>query len=86
MWVVEKSGGEPQRGPEEFHEVWWIASRRKEPWAGLRIAHFRKAVDGTLICIIPGDTPERTGIRIWSDISEREGWKMVQQIPIPTNW
>ncbi|WP_315921573.1 hypothetical protein [Mesorhizobium sp. SP-1A] len=86
MWVFEKSGGEPQGGPEEFHEVWWIGSRRKEPWAGLRIAHFRKTSDGTLIFFIMGDTPDRTGPRVWSDVSVREGWKMIEQIPIPKEW
>jgi hypothetical protein len=86
MWVDDRSDGEPQNDPEEFHEVWWIASRHQEPWAGLRIAHFRKTTDGTLIFFILGDTPERTGPRTWSDVSVREGWKMVEQIPIPARW
>jgi len=38
-----------------FHEVWWIASPRDEPWAGLRIAHFRKTVSGRLVVMIHGE-------------------------------
>lgn len=86
MWIEDRAGGEPKRKPEEFHEVWWIASRQDEPWAGLRIAHFRKTTDGTLIFFIMGDTPDRTGPRVWSDVSTREGWKMVEQIQIPARW
>lgn len=67
-----------------FHEVWWIHSDRKASWAGLRIAHFRKASDGTPVVIITGEPPDRNGIRIWHNIAAREGWVQVQQIPIPT--
>ena len=84
MWAESRSQGEPQGDPSDFHEIWWIGSRQKEPWAGLRIAHFRKTSDGTLIFFILGDTLERTGPRVWSDVSAREGWKRVEQIPIPT--
>lgn len=86
MWVEDRARGEPEWGPEEFHEVWWIASKHKEPWAGLRIAHFRKAVDGTLVFFVLGEPPERMGLRVWNDVSKREGWTMIQQIPIPSVW
>lgn len=69
---------------QEFHEVWWIHSGHDEMWAGLRIAHFRKSMDGALIVIITGEPPDRTGLRIWDDIAKREGWRKVRQIAIPT--
>ena len=68
----------------DFHEVWWIFSKRPEAWAGLRIAHFRKSMDGALIVVIQAEPPERTGLRIWSDIAPREGWRKVCRIAIPT--
>lgn len=69
---------------ETFHEIWWIFSRGREPWAGLRIAHFRKTVQGDLFFIIEGEPPDRVGLRIWNDVAAREGWFKVQQIVIPT--
>ena len=69
-----------------FHEVWWIASPRDEPWAGLRIAHFRKTVSGRLVVMILGECdPRRIGLRIWSDVAVREGWSKVAQIAMPTS-
>lgn len=68
-------------------EVWWIYS----PEYGLRIAHFGKVRDydsksDIETFFILGDTVDRTGIRIWEHVSQREGWAKVQQIPIPTNY
>lgn len=69
----------------DFHEVWWIYAPERHPWGGARIAHFRKTVDGTMIVTIPGEAdPRRVGVRVWDDISPREGWVKVRQIPLPT--
>lgn len=70
----------------DFHEVWWIYSPiNGKEWAGLRIAHFRKTVNGELVVVITGEIDQRrTGLRVWDDIREREEWFKVRQIPIPT--
>ena len=68
-------------------EFWWIYSDQDEPWAGLRIAVFSDAasMDGPVdIFMIFGETQERTGIRDWRSVSEREGWRKVEQIKVPT--
>lgn len=66
-------------------EVWWIYSDRPEPWAGLRMAHFSKAMpDSTDVFFILGDIRYRTGIRIWSEVAPREGWHKIRQITVPT--
>jgi hypothetical protein len=66
---------------EDFHEIWWIASDTR---AELRIAHFRKTVDGTLVVVISNETdPKRIGMRVWVDIAPREGWFKVLRIEIP---
>lgn len=78
---------------EDFHEIWWIYSAARDitaggleyEWAGLRIAHFRKTVNGTLIFFIQGEVDRRRiGVRIWDDVSQREGWHKVQQIEQPS--
>lgn len=69
----------------EFHEVWWIYSPiNGVHWAGLRIATFRKAVNGTLLFLIHNEVPDRTGRRVWDDVQAKEFWYKVKQIPIPT--
>jgi hypothetical protein len=68
---------------QDFHEVWWIYADPKQPYGGLRIAHFRKTVDGTLIFMISDEPPDRMGPRIWAGVSAREGWRKVEQISIP---
>lgn len=63
-------------------EVWWIHSKKY----GLRIAHFGSArgSDGAVeIFFILGDTINRTGVRIWDDVSKREGWRKIERIPVP---
>lgn len=65
-------------------EMWWINSHRKEPWAGLRMAHFGRTVDGMVYFFIVGETdPDRIGMRFWEEVSEREGWRKVERIPTP---
>lgn len=66
-----------------FHEIWWIFSDQKEPWAGLRIAHYRKTVNGEDIVFIAGETADRLGPRT-TDAMEREGWVKVKRIILPT--
>jgi hypothetical protein len=75
-----------------FREVWWIFSYGYgpngpgEPWAGLKVAHFSKTVDGTVIVFIQGETDRRRiGMRTWDDIAEREGWVKVAPIAIPSD-
>lgn len=70
----------------EFHEVWWIYSDHDEPWAGRRIAHFRKsAPNGDLVVVISGEADRRrVGLRIWDDVRAREGWIKVKQIEMPS--
>lgn len=69
---------------EDFHEVWWIYSPERHEWGGLRIAHFRKTVNGTLIAIMLGEAdPHRIGPRIWDDVATREGWVKVKPIALP---
>lgn len=71
---------------EDFCEVWWIYSPDRHAWGGLRIASFRKTVQGALVFIIHAETDaSRIGLRIWDDVSEREGWVQVKQIDIPTD-
>lgn len=71
---------------KEFHEIWWIYSDQREEWAGLRLAHFRKATNsGALLVIITSEIDRhRNGVRIWDDVKDREGWRKVMQVPIPT--
>lgn len=70
---------------EDFQEVWWIFSHSEEEWGGLRIAHFRKTIDGTTIVIIAGEIDRRrVGPRIWDEVAPREGWVKVKQIMLPT--
>ncbi|MGY3278097.1 hypothetical protein [Bradyrhizobium sp. S3.7.6] len=70
----------------DFHEVWWIYSPVKgKEWAGLRIAHFRKTVNGEIVIVIQGEIDQRRfGMRVWEDIVESEQWYKVKQIPIPS--
>jgi len=70
--------------PNEFHQIWWIFSESKQSWGGLRIAHFRKTTDGTLIFFIAAEPPDRMGPRLWEEISNREGWVQVKQIMLPS--
>lgn len=74
-------------------EVWWVYSPRDEGWAGLRIGHFgvMKRQDGSVMdtegatpFFILGEVPYRSGIRIWENVSKREGWVKVRQIGVPT--
>jgi hypothetical protein len=69
----------------DFYEVWWIYSPiNGKEWAGLRIAHFRKSVDGSLVVVITGEIDQRrVGMRVWEDIQQSELWYKVKQIPIP---
>lgn len=67
----------------DFHEVWWIYAPERHPWGGLRIATFRKTIDGTLIFFISHEPRDRMGPRIWDEVSPREGWTRVKQIPFP---
>jgi len=70
---------------DDFHEVWWIYAPERHTWGGLRVAHFRKTIDGALIVGILGESdPRRIGLRIWADIAPREGWVMVKQIMLPS--
>ena len=68
---------------EDFHEVWWIFADPKHSYGGLRIAHFRMTTDGVLIFLICDEPPGRKGPRIWDNVREREGWRKIEQIPIP---
>jgi hypothetical protein len=69
---------------EEFHEVWWIFAQQRHPWGGLRLAHFRKTIDGALVVVITGEIDSRRqGVRVWADVEEREGWVRIAQIAIP---
>lgn len=68
----------------DFHEVWWIYAAERHPWGGIRLANFRKTMDGTLIVIISNEPRDRTGPRVWDEIVPREGWVKVKQIPFPT--
>lgn len=69
----------------EFHEVWWIYAPERHPWGGARIAHFRKTANGTTIVVITGETDaRRVGVRVWDDISPREGWVKVKQSELPS--
>lgn len=71
---------------EDFHEVWWIYSPERHAWGGLHLAHFRKSIQGNLLVLILGEVDHRrVGLRVWDDITEREGWVQVKQIKIPTN-
>lgn len=74
-------------------EVWWVYSPRDEAWAGLRIGHFgvMKRQDGSVMdtegatpFFILGEVPHRGGIRIWENVSKREGWVKVRRIDVPT--
>ena len=80
-------GTEPRKLPhEDFHEIWWIYSPERHEWGGLRIAHFRKSVDGAVLVIISGETDKRRiGVRIWEDVGPREGWVKVKQIAVPSS-
>lgn len=71
---------------EEFHEVWWVYSPiNGKSWAGLRLATFRKSVDGALVVIFHNEiAPDRIGIRIWDDVQNTELWYKVVQVPVPT--
>jgi len=69
----------------DFHEVWWIYSPERHEWGGLRIAHFRKTMDGMVLVIIAQETNKRRiGFRVWDEIAPREGWVKVKQIQMPT--
>lgn len=69
----------------DFHEIWWIYSPAKDEWGGLRIAHFRKTLNGYEVVIIQGEIDQRRlGVRIWDDIKDRERWVKVEQIKVPT--
>src|SRR5258708_7478454 len=85
------SKGETLAEREAYHEVWWIHAPEqaylpeRRDWGGLRIAHFRKIMNGEIIFIIQGETDQRRiGIRIWADVAPVEGWVKVKQISIPT--
>jgi hypothetical protein len=75
----------------EEKEFWWIYSEHKDEcrhaeWAGLRIAVFLmvQSFDGPVqFFSIFGEVGERIGIRIWDDVSKREGWRKVEQIKVP---
>jgi hypothetical protein len=68
-------------------DYWWIASDHAEEWAGLRIACFlpRQADQPQLIGIL-GEVPFRSGVRVWDDIVQREGWRKIEQISVPEGW
>lgn len=66
-------------------EIWFIYSPLNEEWAGLRIATFlSRPGDPEVYVIIHNEVPERTGLRIWTDIIGREGWAKVTRIDHPT--
>jgi hypothetical protein len=76
---------EPELPHQDFHEIWWIYAPERHPWGGLRLAHFRKTIDGTVIVIITGETDtRRIGPRVWEDVAPREGWVKVKPIELPT--
>lgn len=70
----------------EFHEIWWIYSPVNDrEWSGLRIAHFRKTVNGEEIVFITGEIDgRRIGARDWKTIQECEFWYKVEKIRMPT--
>jgi hypothetical protein len=70
----------------DFHEVWWIYSPvNGKEWAGLRIAHFRKTMQGDLVVVITSEIDSRRfGPRIWEEIQRTELWYKVKQITIPS--
>lgn len=70
---------------DAFHEIWWIYAQEKHSWGGLRLAHFRKTVDGTIVVTISNETDKRRiGLRIWDDVERNEAWVKVKQIHFPT--
>jgi hypothetical protein len=71
----------------ENSEHWWIESDHNELWAGLRIAVFIRVDEGMELFMILGEADlRRVGVRVWSDVSEREGWKKLEQIPRPAKY
>lgn len=69
----------------DFHEVWWVYAPEHHEWGGLRIARFRRTIDGTSFVVITGEIDQRRiGARIWDDIAPREGWVKVKQIEFPS--
>jgi hypothetical protein len=69
---------------EDLQEFWWIFSPSEEEWGGLRLAAFRKASTGPIFFLIANELPQRTGLRDWESVSEREGWRKVMRVPMPT--
>jgi hypothetical protein len=71
---------------ESVNQLWFIYSQAGEPWAGLRIATFVKSIGSPVfdIVLIHNELPERMGPRIWDDIAEREQWRKVKVIELPT--
>jgi len=76
--------GERKLPHEDFHEVWWISAPERHQWGGVRIAHFRKTINGTVIFFITNEPLDRVGPRDWETISAGEGWVKVKQIQMPT--
>jgi hypothetical protein len=68
---------------EERKEVWWIFSKQDAEWAGLRMATFVYNPGQPVVFIIHNDYGDRLGVRIWEDVSEREGWSKIERIPLP---
>jgi len=66
-------------------EFWWIHSPEVESWAGLRIATFFD-IDEMPFFMIHNEPMDRMGPRDWAAISKREGWRKVEQIPLPAGF
>ena len=63
-------------------EHWWVFSRSY----GLHTATFGKTVNGVTIFMINDERdPKRIGVRIWDDVSLREGWVKVKPLNMPTD-
>lgn len=69
----------------DFREVWWIYSPiNNKEWGGLRLAIFRKSVEGVLLCVIQGEIDKnRVGVRDWDTLQATEHWYKVEQVQIP---
>lgn len=70
------------REDNDPREVWWIYSDHH----GMKLAWFlplNGGMDRPAVSIM-GETPDRTGIRDWTHIAEREGWVKVARVEIPS--
>lgn len=69
----------------KMHGYWWIHSEKDEYWAGLRIAVFIMSGDVELFSIL-NEPPDRQGLRVWEDVSQREGWRKLEKIEPPAGF